>query len=99
MSKGLSEKPEESLNSTKAPPKALAMCSNERPSSITMTLAPAPDIAEQTSCRNTDLPDPDLPNTATLWLPAAFWNGDQKNGCPRLPISSTCGICPPVCSP
>ena len=40
-----------------------------------------------------------MPKTATLWLPAWFWNGDQKKGWPRRPMSSTCGIGPPMCSP
>ena len=60
--------------------------------SLEVAIDGAPDIAAQTSCRKTDLPEPDLPKTATLWLPAAFWNGDQKNGCPRLPMSRTCGM-------
>ena len=51
------------------------------------------------ACAVTDLPDPDFPNTATLWLPAAFSNGDQKKGWPRRPISSRCGAWPPRYSP
>ena len=48
--------------------------------SITMTFAPAPTSAEVISCSATDLPEPDLPNTATLWLPAVFSKGAQKKG-------------------
>src|SRR3546814_4396562 len=91
MLNGLRQKPEPSVNSTNAPPWSFAECSNERPSSITTTRAPAPHSDAQSSCRVTDLPDPDLPNTATLWLPAAFSNGLQKNGWPRRPISMRWG--------
>src|SRR3546814_845003 len=67
MLNGLRQKPEPSVNSTNAPPWSFAECSNERPSSITTTRAPAPHSDAQSSCRVTDLPDPDLPKTATLW--------------------------------
>ena len=50
----------------KAPPKASAVCWKERPSSITTASPPAPAIPETSSCISTDLPDPDLPVTATL---------------------------------
>ena len=93
------QKPEDMVNSTKAPPCSLAECSNERPSSITTTLAPAPHKAEHNSCSATDLPEPDLPNTATLWLPELFSNGDQKKGWPRRPISIMCGTLAPRYSP
>ena len=64
--KGLSEKPEASVNSTKRPPCSLTECSKLRPSSITTTLAPAPRKAAQSSCSSTDLPEPDLPQIAIL---------------------------------
>lgn len=66
---------------------------------MTMTLAPAPTSDAVISCKATDLPDPDLPKTATLWLPAAFSKGDQKKGCPRRPSSSRCGTGDPAYSP
>src|SRR3546814_13393678 len=84
---------------TNAPPWSFAECSNERPSSITTTRAPAPHSDAQSSCRVTDLPDTDLPNTATLWLPAAFSHGLQKNGWPRRPISLSWGTGPARTSP
>ena len=99
IEKGLRQKPDFRVNSTKSPPCNLTLCSNERPSSMTTTLAPAPRRLAHSSCRSTDLPEPDLPQIATLWLPASFSNGDQKNGCPRLPISSKCGSGPPKNSP
>src|SRR3546814_4653229 len=80
IEKGLRQKPELIVNSTNAPPCSLQLCSKLRPSSITMTFAPAPTSAEVISCRATDLPEPDLPKTATLWLPALFSNGDQQKG-------------------
>src|SRR3546814_5523723 len=66
IEKGLRQKPELIVNSTNAPPCSLQLCSKLRPSSITMTFAPAPTSAEVISCSATDLPEPDLPNTATL---------------------------------
>ena len=50
----------------KAPPKASAVCWNERPSSITTASPPAPMRPVTSSCISTDLPEPDLPVTATL---------------------------------
>src|SRR3546814_6848793 len=99
MLKGLRQKPDDVCPSELAPPWSLAECSKERPSSITTTRAPAPQREAQSSCSVTDLPDPDLPKTATLWLPAAFSNGLQKKGCPRRPMSMRCGTWPPRYSP
>ena len=42
------------------------MCWNERPSSITTASPPAPISPVTSSCISTDLPEPDLPVTATL---------------------------------
>ena len=64
-----------------------------------MIFAPTPANAAHSSCSATDLPEPDLPNTATLWLPALFSNGDQKKGWPRRPMNIRCGRCPPRYSP
>src|SRR3546814_15900880 len=58
---------------------------------MTTTCAPAPRSAAHISWSSTDLPDPDLPQIATLWLPASFSNGDQKKGWPRRPTKSRCG--------
>ena len=76
-----------------ARPGASTECSKLRPSSITTTLAPAPRSGAHSSCSSTDLPEPDLPKIATLWLPASFSNGDQKKGWPRRPTNSRCGVC------
>src|SRR3546814_20998211 len=90
MLKGLRQKPDDIVNSTNAPPWSLAECSKERPSSITTTRAPAPQRAAQSSCIVTDLPDPDLPRTAPLWLPAAFSKELQQKGGPRRAMSMRC---------
>src|SRR3546814_15690676 len=58
MLNGLRQKPDEMVNSTKAPPWSLAECSNDRPSSITTTRAPAPQSDAHSSWSVTDLPDP-----------------------------------------
>ena len=50
----------------KAPPRASAVCWNERPSSITTASPPAPISPVTNSCISTDLPEPDFPVTATL---------------------------------
>src|SRR3546814_3054554 len=66
---------------------------------MTTTCAPAPRSAAHISWSSTDLPEPDLPQIATLWLPASFSNGDQKKGCPRRPTNSRCGWTLPRYSP
>src|SRR3546814_3044372 len=87
MLNGLRQKPEPSVNSTNAPPWSFAECSNERPSSITTTRAPAPHSDAQSSCRVTDLPDPDLPNTATLWLPRSEEHTSELQSLMRIPYA------------
>ena len=49
-----------------APSRASAVCWKERPSSITTASPPAPISPVTSSCISTDLPEPDLPVTATL---------------------------------
>src|SRR3546814_18116404 len=78
MLNGLRQKPDEMVNSTKAPPWSLAECSKDRPSSISTTRAPAPQSDAHSSWSVTDLPDPDLPTTAT-W-PALSNGSARRNG-------------------